>query len=41
MILDEDNVPVAVYNLTSNNLGTPKNFEALKQLFVDVALGLR
>ena len=41
LILDADNVPVAVYNLTSNSLATPENFEALQQLFVDVALGLR
>lgn len=30
VIVDQDNVPVATYNLTDNNLGTPANYEALK-----------
>jgi hypothetical protein len=34
IILDTDNVPVAVYNLTNNSLADPVNYEALKALLL-------
>jgi hypothetical protein len=37
IILDPYNQVYAVYNLTSNSLAIPPNFDALKQLFVDAA----
>jgi formylmethanofuran dehydrogenase subunit A len=37
VILDGDNKVIAVYNLTSNSLGTSANYAALKQLFLDAA----
>lgn len=36
-VLDADNVPVGVFNVTSNNLGDPTNYETLKQMFLDAA----
>ncbi|MBE0566298.1 MAG: hypothetical protein IH621_10095 [Krumholzibacteria bacterium] len=32
IVLDRDNVPVAVYNLTSHDLGEPANYAELKAL---------
>ncbi len=37
VILDGYNQVFAVYNLTSNSLAVPANFDALLQLFVDAA----
>jgi hypothetical protein len=39
VILDTDNVPVGVYNLSAHNLADPNNFATLKQMLVDVANG--
>ena len=39
IILDEKNVPVAVYNLTENNLAETANYEALKAILVEIAGG--
>lgn len=41
IILDEENIPVAVYNLTSQSLAVQANYDALRQLFLDVATGAR
>ena len=38
VILDEQNVPTAVYNLTTNGLNIPANYAELFQLFVNIAL---
>ncbi len=35
VILNGDNEVVGVYNLTTNNLGVPANYEALTQLLID------
>ena len=37
IILDAANYPVAVYNLTTNDLTVPANYDALKTLLVDTA----
>jgi hypothetical protein len=37
VILDAENQPVAVYNLTDNDLADPNNFDALKNLLVATA----
>lgn len=37
VVLDADNFPVAVYNLTVHDLGVPANFAALKTLLTDTA----
>ena len=37
LILDEDNVPVAVYNLTDHDLAVPANYEELKSMLRNVA----
>ncbi len=37
VILDEQNYPVAVYNLTQFGLMTPANYDTLKGLFVQYA----
>jgi hypothetical protein len=37
LILDENNVVVGVYNLTSNDLGIPDNYNALRGLLVSAA----
>ncbi len=37
-VLDADNIPVGVFNVTGEgNLGTPANYDALKQIFLDAA----
>ncbi len=36
-IVDEDNVHIATYNLTSHSLATEENFEALKNMFIETA----
>ena len=36
-ILDDDNVPVTIYNLTSYSLSDEANYETLKALFVAAA----
>ena len=36
-VLDAENVPVGVFNVTSNSLGDPTNYETLKQMFLDAA----
>ncbi len=35
IVLGRDNIPVGVYNLSSQDLGDAANFAALKQLFLD------
>jgi hypothetical protein len=37
VLLDEQNFPVAVYNLTQNSLDTQANYDALKALLVQFA----
>ena len=37
IITDSNNVQVAVYNLTSNDLANSENFATLKQLLIDAA----
>lgn len=34
-VLDEENVTVTVYNLTSHNLAVQANYDELKQIFID------
>ena len=36
-ILDGDNVPVAIYNLTTHGLSDEANYATLKALFIDAA----
>jgi len=36
-ILDEDNVLIGVYNLTSNDLSDSSNYNTLRQVFIDAA----
>jgi hypothetical protein len=36
-VLDADNVPIAVYNLTSHNLADPLHYEELKALLLTAA----
>lgn len=38
-ILDPDNVPVAVYNVTQHNLGDPTQYAELKGMLENVANG--
>jgi hypothetical protein len=37
VVLDADNVPVAVYNLTTHDLNDPANYAELKQILKDAA----
>ena len=37
IILDEDNIPVAVYNLVENDLSDSENYAELKQILKEVA----
>ena len=37
IVLDQENRPVAVYNLTTYDLSNPSNFAALKSMLVDAA----
>lgn len=37
VILGGDNIPVAVFNLTVNDLSVPANYDALRTLLLDVA----
>ncbi len=37
VILDEGNIPVAVYNLTLHDLGKPNNYDCLKSILTDLA----
>lgn len=37
VILDAENYPIGVYNLTVNDLGQPANFATLKSMLVDAA----
>jgi hypothetical protein len=36
VILDRENVPVAIYNLTDHNLGQSPEYEGLKSLLIQV-----
>ena len=36
-VLDTDNRPVGVFNVTSNNLAIQANYDTLKQMFIDAA----
>lgn len=36
-VLDAENVPVGVFNVTGNSLADAANYDALKQLFLDAA----
>ena len=40
VVLDGENVIFGVYNLTSNDLAEPANYDALRQLFLDAAATL-
>lgn len=40
VVLDAENKPIAVYNVTTHNLGDPMNYAALKQILVDAAAKL-
>jgi hypothetical protein len=37
ILLDSENRPVGIYNLTSNDLGNPTHYAALRQMLVDAA----
>ncbi|MDP6530067.1 MAG: hypothetical protein QF819_09500 [Gemmatimonadota bacterium] len=37
VVLDEENVPVAVFNLTTGDLGNPAHYDSLKALLWAVA----
>lgn len=37
VILDRANVPVAVFNLTDNNLSEPADYDALRALLIGIA----
>ena len=37
IILDEDNVQIGVYNLTTHNLSVQADYDALKRLLLDAA----
>ncbi|HMY15146.1 MAG TPA: hypothetical protein PKA58_02405 [Polyangium sp.] len=37
VVLDAENKPIAVYNVTTYNLGDPTNYAALKQILLDAA----
>ena len=37
VVLDADNIPVAVYNLTAHNLSDPANYDELKALLLSHA----
>lgn len=37
VVLDAENKPIAVYNVTTNNLGDPTNYATLKQILLDAA----
>lgn len=37
VVLDRDNVPVSVFNLTAHNLANAVEYEALKQILIDTA----
>ena len=37
IILDEDNVVVGVYNLTTNDLGVPANYDVLRSMMISAA----
>ena len=37
ILLDAQNLPIAVYNLTEHDLGNPADYEALKALLVQAA----
>ncbi len=37
VVLDAENKPIAVYNLTTNDLGQPANFATLKSILVGAA----
>jgi len=39
ILLDDENRPVGVYNLTTNDLGNPGNYAALRQMLIDAATG--
>lgn len=38
VVLDADNVPFGVYNLTQNSLSVPENYATLRQMFLDASL---
>ena len=37
VVLDGDNIPVAVYNLTIHDLSDPANYDALRTMLLDAA----
>ena len=39
IVLDEENERVAVFNVTTYDLGTPANFDSLKTLLTGIAAG--
>ena len=40
IVLDGDNAVFGVFNLTSNSLAVPANYDALRQMFLDAAATL-
>jgi hypothetical protein len=40
IVLDAENKPIAVYNVTTHNLADPANYAALKQILIDAAVTL-
>lgn len=36
-VLDADNVPVGIFNVTNNSLQDQDNYDTLKQMFLDAA----
>jgi len=39
IVLDADNHPVAAFNLTTHDISAPSEFEALRELLLDVERG--
>jgi len=39
VILDEENIPSAVFNVTTNDLGVPVNYDFLRQVSISTAIG--
>jgi hypothetical protein len=39
VVLDADNVPIAIYNLTAHDLHDPANYAALRDILVQAAAG--
>jgi len=38
VVLDGDNLPIAVYNLTEHDLASPTSYQELRQLLIDASV---